>query len=61
MMLVELAGGVNEQPHCGLSSRAPPSDARAPPVAPPIRELTYVSDPAFVDDAAPPEPVRSTD
>ncbi len=47
--------------HCGLSSRAPPSDARAPPVAPPIRELTYVSDLEFVGDPGPGEPVWSAD
>ena len=47
--------------HCGLSSRAPPSDARGPPVAPPIRELTYVSDLEFVHDPGPAEPVWSAD
>jgi hypothetical protein len=47
--------------HCGLSSRAPPSDARTPPVAPPSRQLTYVSDPEFVQDPAPPEPAWSSD
>ena len=46
--------------HCGLSSRAPPADARAPP-APPIRELTYVSDLEFVQDPGPVEPVWSAD
>jgi hypothetical protein len=47
--------------HRGLSSRAPPSDARVPPVTPPIRELTCVSDLEFVPDPEPAEPVRSTD
>jgi hypothetical protein len=49
--------------HGGLSSRAPPAPAPAPPrsTAPAFRELPYVSDPAFVDDAAPPEPVWSPD
>jgi hypothetical protein len=46
---------------CGLSSRAPPSDARAPPAAPPIRELTYVSDLEFVGDPGPAQPVWSAD
>ena len=47
-------------PYCGLSSRAPPSEARAPP-APPPRELTYVSDLEFVQDPGPAEPVWSAD
>ena len=47
--------------HCGLSSRAPPSDARAPPVAPAIRQLTYVSDLEFVGNPGPAEPVWSAD
>ena len=42
--------------HCGLSSQAPPSEARAPPVMP-IRELAYTSDMEFVDDPGPAEPV----
>jgi hypothetical protein len=46
--------------HCGISSRAPPSEARAPP-APPIRELTYVADLDFVGDPSPAEPVWSVD
>jgi hypothetical protein len=46
--------------HCGLSSRAPPSEARAPP-APPIRELTYVSDLEFVPDAGADEIAWSAD
>jgi hypothetical protein len=46
--------------HCGLSSRAPPADARAPP-APPIGALTYVSDLEFVQDPGPVEPVWSAD
>jgi hypothetical protein len=49
--------------HGGLSSRAPPAPACAPPqgTSPAFPELQYVSDPAFVDDAAPPEPVWSAD
>ncbi len=47
--------------HCGLSTRAPSSDARAPPAAPPIRELTYVSDLEFVPEPGPAEPVWSAD
>jgi len=46
--------------HCGLSSRAPPSEARAPP-APSIRTLTYVSDLEFVPDPGAAEPVWSAD
>ncbi|MHC4803966.1 MAG: hypothetical protein ACYTFF_17940 [Planctomycetota bacterium] len=46
--------------HCGLSSRAPPSHARTPP-APPIRQLTYVSDLQFVPEPEPAEPVWSPD
>jgi hypothetical protein len=46
--------------HCGLASRAPPSDTRAPP-APPVRELTYGSDLEFVGDPEPAEPVWSAD
>ncbi len=46
--------------HCGLSSRAPPSEARAPP-APSIRQLTYVSDLEFVPEPEPAEPVWSPD
>jgi hypothetical protein len=42
--------------HCGLSTRAPPSEARAPP-APSIRTLTYVSDLEFVPDPGSAEPV----
>jgi hypothetical protein len=45
---------------CGLSSRAPPSEARAPP-EPSIHKLTYVCDLEFVDDPAPAEPVWSAD
>ena len=43
--------------HCGLPEEPP----RAPPQtpAPVFRELQYVSDLEFVDDAAPPEPVWS--
>ncbi len=43
--------------HCGLPDEPP----RAPPhaAAPAIRELQYVSDLEFVDDAAPPESVWS--
>jgi hypothetical protein len=44
----------------GLSSRAPPPEARAPPVSP-IRELTSVTDLKFVSDGGPAEPVWSTD
>ncbi len=47
--------------HCGLASRAPPADARAPTVTPPIRELMYVSDLEFVHDPGPAEPVWSAD
>ena len=43
--------------HCGLSSRAPPLKVRAPP----IRELTYVTDLEFAQDPRPAEPVWSTD
>jgi hypothetical protein len=43
--------------HCGLSFRAPPSEARAPP----IRELTYVSDLEFVPDPGADEIVWSAD
>ncbi|MHC4099488.1 MAG: hypothetical protein ACYTFF_04550 [Planctomycetota bacterium] len=46
--------------HCGLASRAPPPDARAPPTVP-IRQLTYVSDLRFVQDPGPAEPVWSAD
>ena len=46
--------------HCGLSSRGPPCESRAPP-APPIRELTYVNDLEFVGDPGPDEPVWSAD
>jgi hypothetical protein len=46
--------------HRGLSSRAPPSSARAP-APPPVRALTYVSDLEFVKDPGTPEPVWSTD
>jgi hypothetical protein len=46
--------------HCGLSSRAPPSEARAPP-APSIRRLTYASDLEFVPEHVPAEPVWSAD
>jgi hypothetical protein len=46
--------------HCGLSSRAPPAEARAPP-APPIRQLTYVSDLQFVPEPEPAEPIWSAD
>jgi hypothetical protein len=45
--------------HCGLSPRAPPSDARAPPVAPPIRAIRYESDLEFAQDPGPVEPVWS--
>jgi len=43
--------------HCGLPQEPP----RAPPQppSPAFRELQYVSDLEFVDDAAPPEPVWS--
>ncbi len=43
--------------HCGL----PDEPARAPPRTASLafRELQYVSDLEFVDDAAPPEPVWS--
>ena len=43
--------------HCGLPQEPP----RAPPQppSPVFRELQYVSDLEFVDDAAPPEPVWS--
>ena len=45
--------------HCGLADEP----AHAPPHTPPpgFRELQYVSDLEFVDDAAPPEPVWSAD
>ncbi|MHC5008279.1 MAG: hypothetical protein ACYTGF_13075 [Planctomycetota bacterium] len=46
--------------HGGLSSGAPPSDARVPPVAP-IRQLTCVRDLEFADDPARAEPVWSAD
>ena len=46
--------------HCGLSSRAPPCESRAPP-APPVRELTYVSDLESVGDPGPDEHVWSAD
>ncbi|MHC4140798.1 MAG: hypothetical protein ACYSUF_02600 [Planctomycetota bacterium] len=47
--------------HCGLASRAPPADVRAPPVAPPIRALTYITDLEFVPDPGLAEPVWSAD
>ncbi|MHC5007234.1 MAG: hypothetical protein ACYTGF_07755 [Planctomycetota bacterium] len=54
--------GSNHDPRAGrISSRAPPSDARTPPTAPPIRALTYVSDLEFVGDPGPAEPVWSAD
>ena len=45
--------------HCGLPQEPP----RAPPQppSPAFRELQYISDLEFVDDAAPPEPVWSAD
>ncbi|MHC4100379.1 MAG: hypothetical protein ACYS15_17525 [Planctomycetota bacterium] len=46
--------------HCGLSSRAPPAEARGPP-EPSIPKLTYVSDLEFADDPGPAEPVGSAD
>jgi hypothetical protein len=47
--------------HCGLSTRAPPVGVQRPPAAPPIRELTYVSDLEFVGDPGPAEPLWSAD
>jgi hypothetical protein len=48
--------------HCGLSSRAPPADVRAPPApAPAIRTLTYVRDLEFAQAPGPGEPVWSAD
>ena len=47
--------------HGGLSTRAPSSDARAPPAAPPFREFTYISDLEFVGNPGPAEPVWSAD
>ncbi len=50
--------------HCGLwlqSSRGPPPHDQAAPRRPDPGELRYVSDPEFVDEPGPAEPVWTAD